>query len=389
MREIVTTKGGALAVPDTLACYELGAPIPKAVQDFVVKHFALPVLLKYGGATMADHEKQLVLVEYAEDCVGFLPDAYRLAVKLMGRDRRKSNWRPDTGECRDWLQKAEDNLCAMTGRPKQVRDQDELRRAMLGALSGVDGESIDEEYTGSTFSGKRTRSRFVTFPTVWERERFGPMPSEPGCRLDAATQRECWLRLFRVRDWALDQLDIPRSRASIMRHRARHLEALGVAVAPPTCPILRAVMTELGVPMTPVEIAAADTEIADYQAKVAARKAEEEERARIKREQEAAAAKQWEAEQEAAKERHRVKWLESLAADMADLSPDVESARSAWRANAGSQEHQDAFYAARKVAADSELQMLLTDPAYAGACRAKLAAVSPAAEQERLGLTIS
>jgi hypothetical protein len=96
------------------------------------------------------------------------------------------------------------------------------------------------------------------------------MPTEPGCRLDAATQRECWMLYFekafslyvyehevlrRVWDDPYKQ-SLPKPMALLAR--ARRLESLGIQTAPPACPILRGVMVEMGVPMEPDDIVRID-----------------------------------------------------------------------------------------------------------------------------------
>ena len=211
----------------------------------------------------------------------------------MALHRDKGNWRPEPAECRKWLQRAENDICARTGRPQQVRDQDELRRAMLGSLCGVHGETVKtEEWSSGAFIGKRMRIDHVTFPRVWDRDRLGPMPTEPGCRLGAATQRDCWRRYFTLAfDPTHYELEIvahidgyrrdePMGREVCLLAATRRLEALGIAVAPPACPILHGVMVEMHVPMAPDDLARIEhqerqlLEIADERASIEAEERE-------------------------------------------------------------------------------------------------------------------
>jgi hypothetical protein len=272
MGALITTGGNRL--PNTMIenrGEDGQVKIPKEVGDYILREFVLPVFSAFdAGRTRTTEETVVKQRIYVRACVGFTPEAYPVAAEAMAMGFGEG-WLPPPAICRDWLQKAENSISARTGLPQQVRDQEELKQAMLGGICLKHGETItiDDPYAAQPWN--RKRKEYVTYPTAWDRARHGPMPTEPGCRLDASTQRECWMLYFGTcsnlyvyehRAVLSGIFQNPYEEAIIksqaMLARARRLESLGIQTAPPTCPILHGVMVELGVPMAPDDVARID-----------------------------------------------------------------------------------------------------------------------------------
>jgi hypothetical protein len=253
---LTQSKGTKVAVvtelPNTVIKPDLVNPpaIPDDVGLYIYDTLVAPLLRHFrGGTPMGPEEATKHRKELVAALIGFEAPAYGVAVRMM-IDERKDPFLPVPAVIKDYLQKAERAHYAAGG---QVRRAKRLEIELTAVVGGQ----------------------------PWDTNRLGPAPGSQGCRVTdeqvLVALREALLadrseadivdtRLagitVRFAETATGELDVG---PHVMLRRTRRA-AKGLGDPWTQGPACRALLVDMGVPVTPEDIAAADAEIATWEA---------------------------------------------------------------------------------------------------------------------------
>lgn len=239
MSALTTSKSNA---PNTLI--DLDQVPSKEVCSFISREFTTAVLQVFtGGQVIDQHDLTFLQAIYDQALVGFPPEAYAEACKIMIM-QRTDRWRPTPAECREWLEKAPST------------------RALRKVQSEQQGLLVEAR-------GHFQKSGFHS--THWNRSQLGPLPGEPGCQLSHENQYE----LFREMLEAAKRHVLRRRRPANYR-RLSEADAVGYQIrgclladthldfTPGKCPIPDILLIEFNIPTSQEALDAAEAEFNEF-----------------------------------------------------------------------------------------------------------------------------